>query len=499
VTPGYSGPDPGETFTIKQNFSVKIWPEPTWITTQDDIPEGMDWRRKYAHEFLMHAPPTDKITAIFEAEYPEGMKIEWVWTCNDPLPSGASTTYGAGDSLETEPGQEVTFTQTLPGMAQITGNPQTDVSRDYPFTIFMTAKDDNKNIDGKEVPGEFYIRMWKRRYLHIDINLTQGFVVRRDELDVDWNAWDSDTAANPVNAPYRNRRAVMPGTEGELIARRSPFVVWEVKGTNDPSIIGVDNANSQLIRSGGIGSISTVPGAPGWWTTANHSHVAIKMPDFSNGARVDDDIYIRGVWMNDPRSQMTASLPQGTVGVPWTERNEGNVSIPARGECSHQLANNPVTGTPPSPRIDCTCPSLNVLWRESTPAVLPGFGLRIEDIDIRTARIVGEPSIPTDPANPTNVTFNLTLRGTMVVERSWPLVIRPKPGPWYGNVDGNDVRDLRDLILLMLIVRTPVEERDKFTYVFENADIDGNGSVDLVDLELLSRFFARPRATLPLE
>jgi len=484
---GYSGMEPQwQEFSISENFSVRIWPEPEFITDQSELQHAMDWRRLYPNE-----PKDDTELWIIEGEYPQGMEIVWDWTLEGDLPTGASTSYAP----ETAAGQEIKFEQKFPGLAHITGNPQTDASEKFRFIVIMKANiPNNLNIHEKEVPEGYFIQMWLRRYLHIDISPTMGlgFVTRRGELgDVNWSQFDMNDA---INRPYRTQRAVMPGTQGEIVVRRSPFVLWELIGIGDPYLVGKDNANN-LVNMVNVGSMVNGNGTErGWWTSTDHSHLATRMPDYnSGGTEIDKDIYMRGTWVRDPRTMITASLPQGTVDVPYTE---GNVSLPARDECSHQLINSTL---PAEDRIECTCPSRNVLWGErDVPGILPSFGLHLEDIDIRTARIVSEdgPTRPTDPANPTSINFTLTLRGSMVIERSFPIVIIPKPGPFYGDVDGNGIRDLRDLVLLMLVEQgmTPPPN-----FVFVNADVDGNGRIDSNDVRILARFFARPRATLPLE
>ena len=472
---GYPGPNPIiKEYSIAEDFSFKIWPEPTWLTEQSDILPTMDWRRLYPNE-----PEEEPYGAIIEASYPTGMSTlspttSWAMRLEGDLPAGASLDASVIGTEEPSPseGEEIRWDFTPgadKGLLGIYGNPQTATSRDYNFSIFLKAKDDpNPNIDGKEIRTGYFIRVWLRRYLHIDMR-ADAFVIRKDEeAKVNWTqpGWDN-VLVNKSAEDYLDRRAVMPGTYGEIMTRLSPsFVLWEIKGINDSTVPAEFRPTSQTQAiNRGIGNQDF------WRVDGTHAFVRILMPDTTDG-----DVFIRGSQVTDPRTLIDPpSQPPATVGVFY---NTGSLRIPSTSECSHMQIG-----------IACTCPNSSIQWRDINN-VLAGHNLSILNSNNITATIQGTPLVAR-PAESPPVTFSLTLRGTMVIEHSWPFIIAPKGEPDWGNADGNDRVDLRDLILMMLIEQgmTPPPN-----FVLENVDYNRNGRVDSFDIAFHRRLFADPDA-----
>jgi len=88
-------------------------------------------------------------------------------------------------------------------------------------------------------------------------------------------------------------------------------------------------------------------------------------------------------------------------------------------------------------------------------------------------------------------TVGLTLRGTMRIDRRFRIIVNSPPGIIWGDVDGDGVVTLADLILLAQHLedpRIPINE--------PAADLNQDGSITTADLRILRRFFAQPGQTV---
>jgi len=414
--------------TITQEYSIKIWDRPVFITEQKDLPEAMDHNRRYKDD----EPEDDEYEAIIEALYPEGMTFNWDWTVDDDLKENTNLDMLYSPAINN-------------AAAVIHGKPEPkDGSKTYQFSIEMEANVPlNKNIDGAVISRVFDIRIWERRYLYIEIENTVGFVIRKGEDDVaGWHRqnWDREPGA----ALYRERRAVMPGTQGVMrsLVGISGFIRWEV-------IAGKDHGPVQI------------GGPTNYWTEGLHSYVQITMP-----TNTDGDVYIRGYHTRVP--VVSSSLAEGTVNVPYG--GVINIAQDDIGFGAGSLRWEVLEG--------------DNIYRPNMP--LPGLVL-----DVNAGRINGVTGIPEEEGT-FRFKIGLTLPGSMRIERDFSILIHPVPGVLLGDVNGDGHVNLADLILLARYLQGEAGiEIDE-----EAADLNGNGQVDIQDLRILALFFARPAASL---
>jgi len=236
------------------------------------------------------------------------------------------------------------------------------------------------------------------------------------------------------------RRAVMPGTFGVIstMLASQGFVRWEVLSDN----VTIGNRHGTVIPEG---------------QEAPDAYVRIEMPD--------QDVLIRGVHSDPPT--VTATLLPGTVGQPYS----GSFSATNVGAGS-----NPLYG---------------VRWEVLSGDWPPGF----DPVNPYSGVITGVPA-PLSTDNDLKVfdfEIGLTLPGTMRIDSSHSITIHKKPPILYGDVNGDKLIDLSDLILLSIYLGP---ERPRPTINMEAADINRNGEIDNEDLRLLALFFARPGQSL---
>ena len=411
---------------IKESFFVKIWALPEFIT-EHRLPDAMDWRPRYTTE-----PDDDPYLTEINVEYPSGMEIKWDWAADDELLDD--------HKLELIQNMEQDF-------AVINGMPQTDFSKDFKFVVWLTADIlANPNIHGATVAKNFSIQMWERRYLYIEVENTVGYVIRKDEEEkVGWDEldWDKD----PKAALYITKRAVMPGTEGKIktLLGVSGFIRWEVRNDVDD-----DNVNKH-VHIGGPANYGTLPGGL-------HGFVLITMPSHYDGAGVPDgDVYIRGVHSRVP--VITGTFNPGTVGD--TDYG-GVVTI-----ISQDIGNGPGA----------------IRW-DIVQNRLPN-DLEIDNTAGRITSVTGPPL----EAGTFNFTIGVTLPGTMRIDRPFTILINPRPDILYGDINGDKLLNLADLILLSRYLGGDDVEINE-----EAADINKDGKINNTDLRILAIFFARPGA-----
>ena len=461
--------------SVERDFTIRIVPRPEFMTSPTGLPDGMDWRPRYGTDEPEDAP----YVATIEADgFPEADKpVAWTWDV-------ASGALPPGDSA---PQRNMRLQRIDEGFHIITGMPQTDVpnvSQDYNFTIEISATSDNPNINGAVISESFRIRIWARRYLHVefvDTRRTDGFVRRatttaidpidpgetREVVDVNWNseAWAGSLEADK----YRLRRAVMPGNDGEIRVPlgNTGFVRWEV--IENPVID--PNADSPVTRPNS-NRFAQIGGPDRYSTGTSHAFVLIEMPSFvpgtANGARTnaDGDIYIRAV---DP---LRAPI--------WTERLNNGSNIVDDPDASATI----IFGA-----ADVGAGGRPTRWEHvSGSGELPA-GMSLVDANI-TALIIGAPKFE----GSFTFTLGFHLPGSMRVDREFTMIIEPVPGILYGDVNGDGQRNLADLVMLARFIRGEITTMPNL----EAGNIISAAGTrpNLSDLDVLARYFARPDSSL---
>ena len=300
----------------------------------------------------------------------------------------------------------------------------------FVFTVKITIDSNpNPNINKAYIEQDFEIYVWERRYLNI-------------EIQNEFTTWPSGLVRReePEEDGWPRRRAVMPETFGMINTMLGfpGFVRWEVLSDN----VTIGNRWGTVMFEG---------------HEAPDAYVRIEMPD--------QDVRIRGVHSAAPT--VTATLLPGTVGQPYS----GSFSATNVGAGS-----NPLYGV-----------SWEVLSGDWPPGLNP--------INPYSGVITGVPA-PLSTDNDLKVfdfEIGLTLPGTMRIDSSHSITIHKKPPILYGDVNGDNLIDLSDLILLSIYLGP---ERPRPTINMEAADINRNGEIDNEDLRLLALFFARPGQSL---
>jgi len=413
---------------IKESFFVKIWALPEFITGER-LPDAMHSVPRYTNE-----PVDDPYLTDINVKYPTGMEIKWDWAADEEL--------WDDHKLELIQNMEQDF-------AVIEGMPIVDESADFTFTVVLTANiPANPNIHEATASRNFSIQMWERRYLFIEVENTVGYVIRKDEEEkVGWDEldWDKD----PKAALYITKRAVMPGTEGKIktLLGVSGFIRWEVRNDED---VPVSNVNKH-VHIGGPANYGTLPGGL-------HGFVTITMPSHYDGKDIPDgDVYIRGVHSRVP--VITGTFNPGTVGD--TDYG-GVVTI-----ISQDIGNGPGA----------------IRW-DIVQNRLPN-DLVIDNTAGRITSVTGPPL----EAGTFNFTIGVTLPGTMRIDRPFTILINPRPDILYGDINGDKLLNLADLILLSRYLSGDDVEINE-----EAADINKDGRINNTDLRILAIFFARPGA-----
>ena len=402
-----------KVFTIEN-----IW-APVITTKPSDFPEGM-----VGPPIPEDEPEENPYYIEIEADgFPSNTTTKWDWDYDGDLPDG----------LEFMPVEinDQTLSATIEGIPEEHGN--------FELTVEMTAVDaTNPNINGAVISSELItITIWPRTYLHIDISGTDGFVSRPGE------EWDETNVA--VSNRYKDKRAVMPGTQGIITTiANNGFIRWEVIPGHDTSdqvkIGGPDNYGHR--EGGRIG------------------FVTIDMPKNPAGPVTPAwDVYILGAHARSP--VITATLSRGTI---------GDLSYAS----SLSIAQADIGVGPGSLRWDVVNGAL------PTGLELDATAGRTTSIDVIEGRQIGA------PAGDFNFTVGVTLPGTMRVDRPFSITILPVPGVLLGDVNNDGFVDLADLVTLAVFF-----EDDSIEINEAAADINRNGRVDTGDLTLLARYFAR--------
>jgi hypothetical protein len=473
-------------------YSIEIYAPPQFTTDANALRDGMDWR-----------PLPTRLPEPADSEYTSGFirasgtdinaptQITWSWTAAewDDIPT--TRTLPPGD-----PSRPIKITRFGDDAARITGYIQntdgaagTGTSRNYSFDVVMTASwlanptanpaiPPNPNIDGVTVTKEYNIWVWMRRYLNIDISdgITTRFVRRIDSVgdednDIDWNAEDWHVIS-PVRESYREKRAVMPGTYGQIRTPFAPFVRWEVRTNPLPT-----NSN-QHVKIGGPENYYLSP-------NGLYQYVNIEMPSFAKyedgtlmkdaeglPIPVDGDVYIRGI--NAPPPSWFYVLNPGTVDditsggfVEVLETDLGSLS-----------------DTRPVSWVNVTVPDPDRPFHRFPP------GLRFSEGDNFVSTIQSiRPGGPTTPGF-YSFTLGINLKGTMRVENTFYMTINAVPGIRLGDVNGDGQVNLADLVLLTLFVdgrESSLPNRDAGNIESKPGERPHGG-----DLRILREYFSQP-------
>jgi len=368
-------------------------------------------------------------TEIFATRFPGTSNTTWDWDYVGVRPTGLDFNY-------------------LPSVrhdrAEIVGIPMVD--GEFPFAIEITSTDlQNPNLHGATVSQNFDLKIWERCYLYSNIRGGYpSYVSRLDEKD--WDE-DDDVTYEEWLRLRLGRRAVMPGRKGMIsVNSNGGFVRWETVLDALPR-----NVSDQVKIGGPVNY-----GFRG--LEDKHAYVEITMPTAPHGY-----VYIHGAL--DPRPIIDVNLGNGIVGKPYS---------------GHFMVNrySIITG---STAVGSSVTGITWSIKGDWP---PGL-----DFGPSSGIISGTPTAASVKTH--NFTVCLTLPGTMILEReNLSITILPAPDN-RGDVNGDGVVNLADLILLGRYLN-PVPGEDRVEINMENADINKDGRVDNGDLIILARFFASP-------
>jgi hypothetical protein len=476
---------------VERDFTIRILPPPQF-STGSDLHPGMDWRPRYPRDpsDLLEEPEDEPYIAHIRAGrfLPTDEDVEWKWS-EEPgaLPPGDTSA----------PERNMRLVQISDDFGTITGMPQTrvdGVSQDYTFTIEMKAQSDNPNINDAVISQSFTIRIWARRYIYLDFENPRrddGFVRRVTDVSEDPRnpgreipVWDTPLWISTSDAEnYRMRRAVMPGTEGEIRVELpgSRFVRWEVRDPNpdlDPSLgspLTPNNAN----RFAHVGGPASSPTERGYRTntTTNFAYLVIQMPTVfdttttipGNRSSRDNDIYIRAI-MNARQPVWTRDLNNG-------KNMEGdNTSVAVITLATQDVGHG----------------GREYIWQELHDTEVPP-GMYLDPV--RNVAFIR--SMPGGPFEGEYVfTLGLTLPGSMRLDEEFRMTILRDDGPMLGDLDGNGERNLADLILFARFLNNEVRFEDLPNPEAVNI-ASAKGSVPgRPDFVILSAWFARQDAEL---
>jgi hypothetical protein len=212
-----------------------------------------------------------------------------------------------------------------------------------------------------------------------------------------------------------------------------------------------------------------------------YAYVVVNMPKTSTDGVYDGHVYIRAAQLGANRpiitgfpttASQTSRFPLNDL-LPRPVR-EGGLFRTSIGIDSDDVGSGPLIST---------------RWE-----IIPGRGNLPPDLEIK-----GSPGAivniegPALKADSYNFSVGITLPGTMRLERDYNIVIVPWDG--LGDVDGNGVVDLRDLVLLVRFQRNA-----SLNINIRNASLSTNGEADCeccpgdhrpgqADIELLTTYF----------
>ncbi|MCL2279544.1 MAG: hypothetical protein FWC20_09090 [Oscillospiraceae bacterium] len=517
--PDRSG-SPGQILigTIERTFTITILPRPSFVTAFDGLPHAMDGTLRYpsaSRPELSEPADTPYSGTIRATGFPTrlvripdpsvigGIREEFQFTqwhlayngdpiTNQldnvpgmnfnrspglifptevtPLPDGNNggengNGSGAGNSNNIGPVGEYAVS--------ISGTPMT--FGDFPVNItFSSMHDPNPNIRTEiavpvptgATPG-FNLRIWPRTYLYIDMGFGNpaAFVTRVTP------GGESESFNEVADAPrYVERRAVMPGTLGMIISHDPRFVRWEHNLANHPQ--------PHVPPIGG----PAVPnsGQPGHWRTTTHNYMVMRMPVDPTGpgtlaSPVNLDVYIRGF----PTINPLITLPDARDGmVGQLFARSLNIRADDLGDVGQ--------GRNPSWEL--------ISWNLDGLSD-PGFSLSVDPSTGRFTEVTGTPTL----SGELTFTVGVNLRGTMQVQETFSVMIRPRPGIILGDVDDSGDVNYLDVITLARYLGlrgTPnaieLSERGR-----NNADIGRKGFITGDDLTRLLEIFAIYDERLP--
>jgi hypothetical protein len=330
---------------------------------------------------------------------------------------------------------------------------------------------DNPNIQTR-VRVIYELIIWQRTYLHIDTGVGAGLAgyVRRIDADGTEEISSANIEAT-ANVPlYINRRAVMPGTMGMISARSRDFVRWE----HNPYPPNGASQPSNIPPIGGVPG--TNPSRPdhtpftGHWRTDSHNYMVMRMPTplnadgtFNPYTTSPPNVFIRALQRDEPFIDI--EMRNGRVGNPAFMRG---MDLFNSGEPDDFRPFRWVLVSPP-------------------PAGLGHSLIGTTD----TAAILREnPTI----AGAYTFTVGVYLQGSMRIDRTATILIDEPYGTRLGDVNDDGLVDYRDIILLQRVIRgeATLNERQ-----FDNANINRDGTVNVVDLEILLEVFGIANRHMP--
>jgi len=393
----------------------------------------------------------------------------WVWSYIDGTSPDPANDLPRGVTLR--PAGSIVIGDTDPNIAKTIGfidGTTTDdtVAGAYTFTVIATITDSTSiNVGEIEIDREFTIRVWQRTYLHIKMepdDAPDGLVRRvpiREETGENWPTVPPRPARPPTF------RAVIPGNKGEIRAQKGTFgfVRWEVES-------GWEESNRTLE----IGRESNTPQTDGFRTDEMYAYVTITMPGVWNPAGSAPDVTLRGAIAPEP--VINPNLPVGTR----TIRYPGSFSLGYRTIIDPLDLYN--IGKPPN-----GSPYTRERWR------LIGGDLRLTGLQIVEHTGIVDRAVAGAPTTVGDFTFTvgLVLPGTMIIEEVHTISIEEFRVLW-GDVNGDRTVDLSDLIALSLWLGGD----RSFTINEEAADVNGDGFINMTDLNILAAFFAQPNVHL---
>jgi len=456
---------------VVRDYRITIIPPPHFIT--QNLPDAMDTRGDSsepidrAYDFSIRAGGFPINPEPPELPPPTRPLIDWKWSVD------ATKLPHSNPDFDKDPMRLIDLGE----MGTIRGMPTADdpddslkgKTRDYPFTIEINAiSPGNPNIDKAVIAQEYNIRVWARRYLNIVIDNGEdirGFIRRatvpdlqkpgEEIVDTDWtpSSWDGN--------PYRYRRAVMPGTDGEIrVPALNGFVRWEV--IENP----VDSNDDDLPNSNSYASIGNR-----WRLQGSHGFTLLKMPDYtSGGANADGDVYIKAVseFARSPVWSQSANL-----GVEGDEDSSGFVSLADAdlGDGGRSMSWVDVTVPDPAKPFNIFPPGMEFFTGNS-----------------RTSIITSKRGGPT-AAGIYTFTLGLNLPGSMRIDREFTMLV-DENRLRLGDVNGDGQLNLADLVLLTRFVNRQVSSlpNPEAGNIISQKGEDPHGG----DLEILSRYFSQP-------
>ncbi|MCL2279547.1 MAG: hypothetical protein FWC20_09105 [Oscillospiraceae bacterium] len=406
--------------------------------------------------------------------------IDWNWSY-DTLPAGLQFDRSPGSFNPVFMGAEGTggFGEDIFG---INGTPRTFGTKTFTVT-YDSMNDDNLNVR-VEIPRTFTLIIWPRTYLHINMGAFQrGFVRQMGENGIADNFNENiDSEARM----YMHRHAVMPGNLGMISFDVGSFVRWEHEFSA--------TQHSNLPPIGGPSSARPTTAAANWqqqtghFRTPTHNHMVMRMPVTTTTQN--------NVATYDPDNHFTEVFIRGFTGIeePYITLEQGHGEVGRTFDRSLQIRAQDigvVGGTPPDNRP--------IFWEIiSHPEIeYPDHGCGINlSIDPDAGRTSTLTEVPTR-AGIYTFTIGVNLRGTMRIDRTFSVIVNPRPDVMLGDVNNDRVVNLADFMLLARAVRY-----NDMSYIvnFDNANVvrdftpNGDHNINRADVDRLAEFFANTRA-----